>query len=99
MFSLFKNLGSASSTVLLILTQVIPLLSELKADAGQPLSATVKSEIVDLAVAALSDFGGASGAALAGDTAVKAIIADAVDLIANLHTKLSAPAAAPAHPA
>lgn len=88
MFKWFGSLGNITSSVLLILTQVVPFMAALKAQNGQPISADEKSAIVSIVLGALKDFGGAAGAAIANDTAVQAIISDAVDLIVNLHTTI-----------
>ena len=77
-----SKIGSAGANVLLIIAQLVPLLTELKAGHGQPLSADEKSGIGALAFAAFSTIEGVSGKALAADPDIQAAIAAAIEAFA-----------------
>lgn len=99
MLSALSKIGSAGANVLLIIAQLVPLLTELKAHHGQPLSDEEKSAIAAVALASFSTIEGISGKTLAADADIQKAITDGIEAFASvqaivLKKHLATPAAA-----
>lgn len=99
MFNVLSKIGTAGSSVLLIIAQLVPLLTELKAQHGQPLSSDEKTAIAGVALAAFATIEGISGKTLAADADIQAAITAGIEAFADvqaivLKKHLATPAAA-----
>lgn len=82
MLNILSKIGSAGGNVLLIIAQLVPLLTELKAQHGQPLSDDEKSAIQAVAIATFSTIEGIAGKTLAADADIQKAITTAIDAFA-----------------
>jgi hypothetical protein len=84
MLNVLSKIGNAGGGVLLIIAQLVPLLTELKAQHGQALSADEKASISGVAMASFSTIEGISGKVLAADPDIQAAITAGIEAFSTV---------------